>query len=135
MISIIIKKELVENEKRKILESLAFDREKTNFLEQHIDTDAIFDFFKDEKSFFQVHSLMQNINKENKSWKDYADSLSDTIKIRILTAFIQSAIKLFSISETMNQDEIMNLLIDLKTQDKIDTLQTMIADTLESNIQ
>ncbi|WP_294265317.1 hypothetical protein [uncultured Chryseobacterium sp.] len=135
MISIIIKKELVENEKRKLLEGLGFDKDKTNYLEQHIDTEAIFDFFKDEQSFFQVHLLMQNIKKENKSWEDSAERLSDTIKLRILTAFVQSAIKLFSISKTMNLDEIMNLLIDLKTQDKIDTLQTMIADTLESNIQ
>lgn len=134
MISVIIKKELIKNEKRKVLEGLAFDSEKINTIEQFIDTTAIFDFFTDEKSFFQVRELMQEIKKEKKTLEDYADSLTATIKIRILTAFIQSAMKLFSISENMDQDEIINLLIDLKTHDKIDTLQTMIADTLEHNI-
>lgn len=133
MQNVIIKKEVIEIEKEKFISGIPFEEQKKNYIRQGVSTDDIFSFFLNIKSPDQLKEL--NLDSASlHTMEDYIPFTTNYIKVKILTAMIQAAIQLHFISKEMSFDDRINLLIDLKNDGDIETLQILLSDTLENDL-
>lgn len=130
--SIIITSEVVLKELGKVLEG--FSEERKEKIIRSFDTGKVFDYFKwvDRKNISELFEELQNMKDadfEIPSNAEKAFYLMVTQKILLLV--LASLKKELDLLNNLSGDEKMNLLIDLKTSENLDSLEIILSDTIE----
>jgi len=131
--NVILKREIIEALKEKVVAGLPFNEDRKIFIRENLNVEEIYNYFITPKEPGEFKTL----NITSRSFlipDDFVNYTKDFLKLIIKSAILEATIKLDSISKRMTEEEIMNHLIDLKTLEEIETVQSLIADTLENDI-
>ncbi|MBW8523834.1 hypothetical protein K0U91_01165 [Chryseobacterium chendengshani] len=131
--AVILKIEVLEALKEKVIGNLPFDVNQKIYISDHISARDLLQFFiksTNSDDFKNINILSPSLDTAD----DFVKFTSDLIKIKLITAMLQAATQMELISDSMTHDEKINFLIDLKNLDNIATINSIISDTLENDL-
>ena len=129
--NVIVKREVIESLKEKVVSGLPFNEDRKRFIRENLSVEEFYNYFITPKEPGEFKTLSIT-SRSFLTPDDFVNYTKDFLKLIIKSAILEATIKLDSISKRINEEEIMNHLIDLKTLEEIEIVQRLIADTLEN---
>lgn len=132
---ILLKKELVEKVIEKIIARFPFEESVKIHIRKGSKSEEILEFFLNGVNLKSAKKIASDmLSPKVESIQDFITNTMLMTKAEILKAVLESIVKMKGISANLSDEEKINLLIDLKNTADINEVESIIADTLEIDL-